>query len=87
MVSTTSVPARLMRADGVPHLVAAPGVEAGGRLVEQEQPGRADQAGPEVEPPPHPAGIGPDLAVGGLHQIHLLEDALAPSLRLRRLWP
>ncbi len=68
--------------DGVPHLVAAPRVEAGRRLVEQQQPGRADEARPEVEPPSHPAGIGPDLAVGGLHQIHLLEDPRGRGHRL-----
>ena len=67
---------------GVPHLVAAPRVEARRRLVEQQQPGRADEARPEVESPSHPAGIGPDLAVGGLHQIHLLEDPLGRGHRL-----
>ncbi len=71
---------------GVPHLIAAAGVEPGRRLVEQEQAGRADEARPEVEPAAHPAGIGPDAAVGGLDQIHLFDDARRALLgRLGRL--
>ena len=41
--------------DGVPELDAAAWVEAGRRFVEQQQPGTADEAGAEVEPPAHPA--------------------------------
>ena len=39
-------------ADGRPHLPAADRIQAGRRLVEEEQPGCADQAGPEVQPTP-----------------------------------
>ncbi len=39
--------------DAVPHLVAAPRIEPRGRLVEEQDAGRADEARPEVEPPAH----------------------------------
>ena len=37
-------------ADRLPELAAAPGVEPGGGLVEQQETGPADEARPEVEP-------------------------------------
>ena len=52
------------RADDVPHLVAAARVEAGGRLVEEEQLGRDDDAGGDVEPAAHAAGVVLDLPAG-----------------------
>ena len=42
-------------ADRVPHLAAGAGVEPGGGLVEEDQRRPGDQAGREVEPPPHAA--------------------------------
>ncbi len=51
-------------ADRVPHLAAGARVEAGGRLVEEDQRGPGDQAGREVEPAAHAAGELPDLLVG-----------------------
>ena len=45
-------------ADGVPHLAAGARVEAGGRLVEEDQRRPGDQAGGEVEPAPHASGEG-----------------------------
>ena len=67
-------------AHGVPHLVAAAGIQPCSGLVEQKKPGRSDEARSEVEATTHPARIGPDVAVGGLNQIHLLEDALGAFL-------
>jgi hypothetical protein len=46
--------------DGLPQLVAAARVEAGGGLVEQQHAGCADQAGTEVEAATHATGVGPD---------------------------
>src|SRR6185437_356205 len=37
------------RPDAVPNLDPAAGIETGGRLVQQQQVGGADQAGPEVQ--------------------------------------
>ena len=45
-------------ADRLPQLDPAARVEPGGRLVEQQQRGRADQAGAEVEPAAHAARVG-----------------------------
>ena len=67
--------------DGVPQLDAAPGVEAGGGLVEEEQPGRAHQAGPEVEAPAHPARVRLDQTVTGLGQAETIQRGVAGGLR------
>jgi len=52
--------------DQRPEVAAAGRVQAGGRLIQEQHPGAADQAGGQVQPPPHPAGVGLDLPVGGL---------------------
>ena len=52
--------------DRAPHLGPARRVEAGRRLVEEDDRAVHDQAGREVEPAAHAAGVGPDLAVGGV---------------------
>ena len=44
--------------DDLPHALPAAQVEAGGRLVEEDHRGLADQAGREVEPAAHAAGVG-----------------------------
>ena len=48
-------------ADRGPHLAAGARVEAGGRLVEEDQRGPGDQAGRQVEPATHAAGELGDL--------------------------
>ena len=63
------------RPDRIPQLDAGTGVEAGGRFVEQQDPGLADEARAEVELAPHTAGIGPDQPVGGLRETELGQDA------------
>ena len=45
-------------ADDLPHGAAAARVQAGGRLVEEDDARVADQAHREVEPAPHAAGVG-----------------------------
>ena len=74
-MSSTSVPAVDERADRVPELDPAARVEPGRRLVEQQQPRRADEAGAEVEPAAHAARVGAHEPVGGLGEAELLEHA------------
>ncbi len=66
-------PGVAQRHDGVPQLDAAPRVEAGGRLVEEQQPWRAHQAGPEVEAPSHPSRVRLHETVAGVGQAELLQ--------------
>ena len=48
----------------VPHLDAAARVQPGGRLVEEQHLGPADQARGQVQPAPHAAGVGLGRPVG-----------------------
>ena len=57
VVSSTVVPPATSAADRLPDLAAAARVEAGGRLVEEQHRRGQDQAGRQVEPPPHAAGV------------------------------
>ena len=50
-------------------------VEARGRLVEEDQGWPGDQAGGQVEAPPHAAGERRDRLAGGLGQVELLQQA------------
>ena len=61
-------------ADGVPQLDAAARVEAGRRLVEQQQPRPPDEAGSEVEAATHPAGVRADQTVTGIAEVQTLEQ-------------
>jgi hypothetical protein len=47
-------PARDELADDVPHGEAAPGIEAGGRLIQEEHRRAVDEARGEVEAAAHP---------------------------------
>ena len=67
--------------DRVPQLDPAAGIESCRRLVEQEQPRRTDQAGAQVEPPAHPARVGPGQAIGGFAQPELVEHGVRAVLR------
>ena len=69
------------RPDGVPQLDAAARVEPGGRLVEEQQPRRTDEAGAEVEPAAHAARVAAHEAVGGLGQPDLTEHGLGGGPR------
>ena len=81
MVRKTVVPASRERADDVPQLPPAAGVEPGRRLVEEEHLGCDDEAEREVEAPPHAAGVGADALVGGIRQIEALEQLRRARLR------
>ena len=70
-------------ADGVPHLTAGARVEAGGRLVEEDQRRPGDQAGGQVEPATHAAGEGGDRLGGRLLEVELLEQLRGPSRATR----
>ena len=66
VVSSSVVPSRTRRADDVPHPEPAARVEAGRRLVEEQQPRPADERAAEVEPAAHAARVRLDHAVGGV---------------------
>ena len=78
------VPSAAQRADDVPHLVARARVEAGGRLVEEHQLGRDDDAGGDVEPAPHAAGVVLDEPAGGVGEAERLEQLGRARLGRRR---
>ena len=89
MVSSTVVPAVDHVADGLPDLVAAAGIQPGGRLVEEQQARPADQASGDVETPPHPAGVRRHLAVAGLgeaERCQQLVGAGSGAAALDRSW-
>ena len=64
---------------GVPELVAAARVEAGGRLVQEEHLRRHDQAGGEVEPAAHAAGVLARRLAGRVGEPELLQQLVRPS--------
>ena len=78
------VPSRTRSREHVPQVVAAARVEAGGRLVEEQHLGAADEAGGEVEPAAHAAGEGLHQPVGGVGEVEPLEQ-LVGALARRRL--
>ena len=65
VVRKTVVPSLVQLADLLPDRLAAHGVEAGGRLVEEQHLGLVDERRGQVEPAPHAARIGADATVGG----------------------
>ena len=75
-------------ADLLPERGAALDVEAGGRLVEEEDARAVDERERQVEPALHPARVAAHLAVGGFGQADALEQlvgarpALGPRQRL-----
>ena len=72
------------RADHVPHVLALGRVEPGGRLVQEDHVGGADQAGGQVEPPAHAAGVGLGLPVRGVGQVEPVEQLGGPLAGRRR---
>ena len=78
-MSSTSVPVSTRSPDRVPELDAAPRIEAGRRLVEEQQLRLADQARPEVEPPAHAARVGAHEPIGGLDEARAVRARAARS--------
>ena len=70
----------------LPKLNAGPGIEAGGRLIEKEQPRSAEQRCAKVEPTPHTAGIRLHRPVGGISQRETFKGfgGATASLALRK---
>ena len=70
--------------DDLPHLQAGPRVEAGRGFVEEQDCRRRHEAGREVEPTPHSAGVGLGRTVGGVGEREPLEQLVGPLLHIRR---
>jgi hypothetical protein len=62
-------PVRDQPADHGPHVGAAPRVQARGRLVQEQHPRLADQAGRQVQPAAHPARVRLGHPGGGVGQV------------------
>ena len=70
------------RLDRLPHRQAAAGVQAGGRLVEEQHGRPVDERGGEVEPPAHAARVGLGRPLGGLDELEALQQLVRAALRL-----
>ena len=68
-------------ADRVPELDAAPRVQAGRGLIQQQQTRRPDQARAEVELATHPSRVCTHQTIGGFGETHPLEDERRVLLR------
>ena len=79
VVRISVVPSRDELAQQVPEVVAATRVEAGGRLVEEEHLGVADEARREVEAPAHAAREGLHEVGGLVGEVELLEQLVGAA--------
>src|SRR5215472_6007110 len=68
-------------ADQVEHRTAPGGVQADGRLVEQQQPGIPDEGLGQLDPLLHPGGVGADLPVPLLVHADVAQRFGGPFLR------
>jgi hypothetical protein len=66
----------------VPHLDASFGIEAGGRLVEEDDGRIPDEAHRDVQAAPHAARVRRDLPVGGVSQLKPLEQIIRDLTRV-----
>ena len=69
--------------DDLPHAAAAARIEAGGRLVEEDDARPADQRHRQVEPAPHAAGVRHGQLPGGVDQVELIEQLRDPPAARR----
>ena len=60
--------------DDLPHGAPAARVEPGGWLVQEDDPGLADQRHGQIQPPPHAPGISSQRFAGRLGQIEFLQQ-------------
>jgi len=67
-------------ADDLPHVLALGRVETGGRLVEEDHRGSADERRRQVEPASHATRVGLRRTVGGRTQVEPLEQLSRPPL-------
>ena len=82
MVSSSGRAAGDQLLDQRPHLEATAGIEPGRRLVEEQHRRGGDQAGGEIEPAPHAAGVGLDDAAGCVGQAEPLKKLVGAALRI-----
>ena len=87
MVRKTVVPASARRADDAPQLLAAAGVEAGRRLVEEQHRHVDDEAEREVEASAHAARVGADASARGIRELEALEQLGRALARLSAAEP
>ena len=71
-------------ADQLPHPKATARVEAGGRLVEEQDGRLRDQAAGKVQATPHPTGVGLDRPIRRLHQIEASHQLACPPAGVGR---
>ncbi len=71
-------PGRGELADDLPHGEAAAWVQAGGGLVQEDDPGLTDEGHGEIESPSHPARVGRQQLVGGVGEVELLQQFSDP---------
>ena len=69
----------------VPHAGPADGIEAGGRLVEEQDLGVVHERGREVEPALHAARVGADRAVERVAEVDQLAELARPAVAIARL--
>ncbi len=67
-------------ADQLPHLAPAARVHARGGLIEKQQIGSHDQAGPDVQPAAHPARVGAHRTAGRAGQVEGGEQLIGSLL-------
>src|SRR5439155_23579761 len=68
-------------ADEVAHVADAGGIEAGRRLVEQEQPGVAQERARDSEPLPHSVRVAADLVLRPVAKLDDVEHGVDPLAR------
>ena len=68
--------------DLLPDRLAADRVEAGGRLVEEEDSRLVDERGRQVEPAAHPARVGADAPIGRVVDVNPVEQRVGALLAL-----
>ena len=82
VVSSTVVPAVTRSSMKLHTSLRVRGIQAGRRLVQEQDPRTADQARPDVEPAAHPARVGLDEIVGGVGQREALQHVLGATAAL-----
>ena len=68
-------------ADDLPHGPAASGVEPGGRLIEEDQPGVTHEGHGQVQPATHASRVGARHLPGGVGQVETAEQRVDPAAR------
>jgi|GEM_PF-6291507 len=80
-------PLRLLREQEIPHQDPSRRIQAGGGLVQEDQPGLVDEGLGQSQALPHPLGEGADGASGIGGQPHLFEQLRDPPPQARGIHP